>query len=200
MGVAGTILFDPAIDEVVTSTSTTAARYYEWRLSVNSVIRLPPLELPVLKEDLTRSLYGLKFRPSDIYNLIPWTWLLDWFTGIGDYIDAYCAMNEDTSIINWGLLTYASTGFVKGDQTGYVVSDYFYRMNNDPLVAHYRKLPTHCSSVLLYKYQRRVNLADVSDVKLSWSPENLSGFQQSILTALLTQDGQARRLGRSAVK
>jgi len=32
-------------------------------------------------------IYGLHPRPSVVYNAVPWTWLIDWFTNIGDIID-----------------------------------------------------------------------------------------------------------------
>lgn len=32
-------------------------------------------------------LYGVRLPPSTIYNAIPWTWLIDWFTNLGDIID-----------------------------------------------------------------------------------------------------------------
>jgi hypothetical protein len=36
---------------------------------------------------LKRELYGLSPRPSVIYNLMPWTWLIDWFTNLGDMVE-----------------------------------------------------------------------------------------------------------------
>lgn len=38
------------------------------------------------KKDYTSHL-GLNISPSLLYNLTPWTWLLDWFTNVGDVID-----------------------------------------------------------------------------------------------------------------
>lgn len=32
---------------------------------------------------------GLNISPSLVYNLTPWTWLIDWFTNLGDVIDNY---------------------------------------------------------------------------------------------------------------
>lgn len=38
------------------------------------------------KRRLLAELYGLSPRPSVIYNMMPWTWLLDWFTSAGDVV------------------------------------------------------------------------------------------------------------------
>lgn len=39
------------------------------------------------KNRLLRELYGLRPRLSTIYNLMPWSWLIDWFSNVGDVID-----------------------------------------------------------------------------------------------------------------
>nr|UJQ85220.1 MAG: hypothetical protein 1 [Leviviridae sp.] len=31
-------------------------------------------------------IYGLHLRPSVVYNAVPWTWLIDWFSGFGDVV------------------------------------------------------------------------------------------------------------------
>lgn len=33
------------------------------------------------------TLYGLRISPSNIYKATPWTWAIDWFSNVGDYID-----------------------------------------------------------------------------------------------------------------
>jgi hypothetical protein len=39
------------------------------------------------KKRLLRELFGFKADPLTIYNLMPWSWLLDWFTNIGYVVD-----------------------------------------------------------------------------------------------------------------
>jgi hypothetical protein len=39
------------------------------------------------KAKMYGGLYGLNPTPSVIYNAIPWSWLTDWFTNLGDVID-----------------------------------------------------------------------------------------------------------------
>lgn len=37
-------------------------------------------------DDMIRKLYGLHIRPIVVYNAIPWTWLIDWFTGAASVV------------------------------------------------------------------------------------------------------------------
>lgn len=39
------------------------------------------------RSSLKRELMGTTPSPSTIYNLVPWSWLVDWFTNAGDVID-----------------------------------------------------------------------------------------------------------------
>lgn len=41
----------------------------------------------VYKKKLIRALYGFDVSPSVIYNMIPWTWLIDWFANVGDILE-----------------------------------------------------------------------------------------------------------------
>jgi hypothetical protein len=47
----------------------------------------------VYKDKLMRRLYGFQPTPSVIYNMIPWTWLIDWFSNAGD-----CVSNLDAGV------------------------------------------------------------------------------------------------------
>jgi len=39
------------------------------------------------KKSMLRRLYGLSVSPSVVYNAIPWTWMIDWFTNVGDMVE-----------------------------------------------------------------------------------------------------------------
>jgi hypothetical protein len=41
----------------------------------------------IWQRKLLNRLYGGQVSPSVLYNMIPWTWLIDWFTNLGDVID-----------------------------------------------------------------------------------------------------------------
>lgn len=104
--------FDLLTDESLVSVGTHGFREIELRGVINAGLRFPAIALPELQRKLMRNAWGLYPDPEDVYNLIPWTWLADWFTGFGDYVDAFNIINKDPSIINWGFITGISSGYV----------------------------------------------------------------------------------------
>jgi hypothetical protein len=53
------------------------------------------------------TLYGLNVSPSLIYKLTPWTWMVDWFTGLGDHIQRLDDFVQD-GIVSRGLYVMES--------------------------------------------------------------------------------------------
>lgn len=45
---------------------------------------IPNIEDPEWIADVSRRLYGLNLSPEVVWELIPWSWLIDWFTNVGD--------------------------------------------------------------------------------------------------------------------
>jgi hypothetical protein len=184
IGSAGAFTFDPLFDESLKTPSTAGFRTAEYRLALNYTVKFPKLELPMLKEYLTNQLWGARFRVDDFYNLVPWSWLVDWFTGLGDYLEAFAAINQDTSIANYGFLTYVSQGWVAGVCEGEFSETRSGRFNGGPIETTSNKKTASHSALLRYKYLNRVDVTSLSLIKSSWLPENFSGFQASILLAL----------------
>jgi len=126
-------------------------------------------------------------RPTDIYNLIPWSWLLDWFTGLGTYVEVIDNINRDPSLINWGMIT----GHTKGrlitniKSTSYVLDDF----SEDGIPGSLETTvlrPNNHESHLEYECQIRKDLANTLGVNTT-AGRNLSGYQQSIIGAILAQ-------------
>jgi hypothetical protein len=44
------------------------------------------INTPVFRRNFLRKLYGLSITPREVWELIPWSWLVDWFTNAGDVI------------------------------------------------------------------------------------------------------------------
>lgn len=44
---------------------------------------------------------GLRVSPSAIYNVIPWTWLIDWFTNLGSYFDTLTDLFQDQIVAHY---------------------------------------------------------------------------------------------------
>lgn len=45
-----------------------------------------------------RKLWGLDITPEVVYNLVPWSWLFDWFSNLGDVISNFTSAIEDNLV------------------------------------------------------------------------------------------------------
>lgn len=57
-------------------------------------------------------LYGLNVTPGVVYNAMPWSWLIDWFSNVGDNIE-----NLDHGVADRLLADYA---YLMGEQRDYI--------------------------------------------------------------------------------
>lgn len=158
------------------------------RLAINATFDFPPINVPHLRNRFYYDQVGLIPRFIDVYNIIPWTWLVDWFTGLGNYLELIEEINHDPLLINWGLIT--------GHTTGKLTTEFSYinATQNDIYVNGVRVSPQaatnatlHHTSILDFECQTRMNVARVYDVERTTEPNSLTGYRQSILGALLAQ-------------
>jgi len=56
------------------------------------------------QEAIFNRLYGLRLTPEVVYNAIPWTWALDWFTNTGDIMANISALSRDGLTLEYGFL------------------------------------------------------------------------------------------------
>lgn len=47
------------------------------------------------KADRLMTIYGMRVNPSTLYKVVPWSWLIDWFSQTGDLIDQAVAQGLD---------------------------------------------------------------------------------------------------------
>lgn len=58
-------------------------------------VRWRPTQLPpsISRRDLQRqafkAVFGVSIQAVDVWNLMPWSWLVDWFTNTGDFLEAH---------------------------------------------------------------------------------------------------------------
>jgi hypothetical protein len=119
-----------------------------------------------------------------LYNLVPWSWLVDWFTGLGNYVEVIDIINTDKSLINWGVFT----GITKGEITttrSWRSDDYWERRINSVTSQSWTQRYKSHTSKLNYILQIRRNVTSAYDVKTILEPSSLSLYQQSILAAIL---------------
>jgi hypothetical protein len=123
----------------------------------------------VYKSALRRALYGLNPSPSVIYNMIPWSWLVDWGSNLG-----YVINNLDAGVADR------------------LAADWFYMMRHKQHVVeskihlHYRDMqhqPVSYSGIATQRSFSKVRLRG-NPFGLALSQDDLSPMQLSILGAL----------------
>lgn len=115
------------------------------------------------RRDLT--LFGARITPSNLYAVVPWTWLGDWFTNAGHYMDRFS--------------DYAVDG---------LVAEYFYVMHYEKIERVFRNtfpftsgdVTVECSRIIESK--QRVEASSPYGVDVDF--EDLTPKQKSIIAAL----------------
>lgn len=161
----------------------------ELRCVVNVGVQLPSISPPQLRRYLMSELYGESTRlsPELVYELVPWSWLVDWFGGLGDYVKLYDRINSDPSIVNWGCITYESKGNASTVRTGEVQSFYdFVNDNGVHNITTTKHRQVHTSRVA-YKYQLRKSLAATASFRPTYELSLFSGDQLAVLGSLWIQ-------------
>lgn len=168
------------------SSSTRLERVTELRLVINATFDFPPPNLVSFRSHSFMDRIGLVPRPTDLYNLTPWTWLVDYFTGLGSYIECIDNMARDDTLINWGLVTGRTSGRLITQRSSKV--DHLLTIREDfvsPVTITTREDLSH-QSKLEYECQIRKDVSTVFNVKTTAVPD-LTAYQQSIIGALLAQ-------------
>jgi hypothetical protein len=159
-------------------------RKHELRCVVNATFDFPKVNVPSFQKQLFLHKIGVNPMPTDLYNLVPWTWLVDWFTGLGNYVEAIDTINSDPSLINWGMLTGITKGEIRTTRNAKIddiTSQWVDGTWNDSKIT---RTLSH-QSTLEYTLQIRRNVTSSYDVKTILEPSSLSLYQQSILAAIL---------------
>jgi hypothetical protein len=174
-------------------TKSDLTREVELRMVLNSTFDFPSVDLPTFREKFFLRQLGVVPTPTDLYNLVPWTWLVDWFTGLGNYVELIDEVNSDQSLVNFCFITGVTTGSITTTMKCRI-EDYYASYYNGVKTAEVltNKRPTH-TSVLDFSCQLRQDVTNLLDVKTTADVSTLSLYQQSILGALLLQRTNFRR-------
>jgi hypothetical protein len=166
---------------------TRLERESELRLVINATFDFPPISSPRFRQSLWTKRLGIEPRVTDVYNLVPWTWLVDYFTGFGNYVECIDNLNHDPSLINWGVLTCVTKGKYITDfrSTSYRYNDYY--ADGVHTVSTSTKVRNQHTSILDYTCETRRDVATILDVNTTSEPTSLSAYQKSIIGALLAQ-------------
>ena len=161
-------------------------RVTELRLVINATFDFPPINSTSFRSHSFLDRIGLVPRPTDIYNLIPWTWLIDWFTGLGNYVEVIDNINRDDTLVNWGMITGKTTGTLTTELKSFVDNTDYVHEDFVGTSSWQNQTEMHHTSTLSYECSIRKDVASIFSVKTTCAP-NLSTYQLSILGALLAQ-------------
>lgn len=166
-------------------------REVELRCMANCHIQFPQVNVPKLRRDLFLKKMGLWPTPGDILDLIPWTWLIDWFGGLGDYVHLMDTIRSDRTLVNYGFMTYREVSHISGHFTGKFVGTHStnFDHNPDPPTGSYtEEWKRNHDGKLSLKYHLRKSLSEVAKVSTFWDSD-LNSNQKAIIGALATKYG-----------
>lgn len=114
----------------------------------------------------TRALYGLNVTPEHLYQVIPWSWLVDWFTNVGAVISNLSSNAAGNLFMDYGFLMQ------RRKETTSVSQDYTCSaLNIATSVTHE------------YGWESKTRIM-ASPFGFGLKYDDLTGYQKSILAAL----------------
>lgn len=125
-----------------------------------------------------QQLWDLEITPEQLYNLIPFSWLLDWFSNTGDVISNYMASVNESLVAKFAYIMYETS-----EQYSHQVTVFPQWSVRDPVLGWKRcdPGPTICSNTIT---RTNKNRAAAEPFGFDFSFGSLSGYQKSILLAL----------------
>lgn len=179
----------PGCTEVIED-STTVDTHFDIKCVVNQTLQFPEVLAPKFLDKNYREFIGLQPRLVDFYNLIPFSWLVDWFSGLGSYINMISTVNDDRFLINFGFMTvimqpkFKSYGsFRIRDLTTHIYDDGSDTVEVESNIRFLRYYTKHG-----FTHQKRWSIADLDGSKTVDNKNgNLSDSQVSIIGALISK-------------
>lgn len=181
--------YDTTGRDVEASTFTSVTRKAELRLVMNGTFEFPDVMSPRFRERIFLQKLGVVPTPTDLYNLVPWTWLIDWFTGFGNYVELIDVVNSDYKLINWALITAQLNSTLATDFTSKSISTTTIQYSPGPgtITSQSVTKNNHQSQCLLKTVVRRDLAGALPGVVPYTDVSRLSAYQYSILGALISQ-------------
>jgi len=183
------LLTELGTGESIVSSGFSSKREIELRMMLNLTLDFPDVAVPVLRKQMLLEKWGVLPTPADVYNIVPWTWLVDWFAGIGEYVDVIDTIRADDSLFNYGFITYCSRGNVTKNVRIRTTSttNVTYNGSSSGSSTQLEVKVANQSSTLGYRYQKRIDISSLPRVKTISRPTTLSTDQQAIIGALLSK-------------
>lgn len=135
---------------------------------------IPDIGTPQWTRRATRALFGLNPTPAVIWNALPWSWLIDWFSNVGDVMSNLSVNAAENCVADYAFLMREYTTYVRTE----VYGGHSGLSNNGSSVA-----PFTFSCAYDDQVTRKTRVvADPYGFGMSWN--GLSPYQLSILAAL----------------
>lgn len=186
VGGSGHTYVGSAYDVAPLETAVRCERSRDLRCIINARFDFPPVDQLKFRNDLFRRQLGSDLSPADLYDLVPWTWLYDWWSGLGNYLHIIEEISSDRSLINFG--------FVSCKTHGTVFTSYTYgnrdsgRIVVNGVTENYDNVSrkTHTSTIDFIHYMRK-DVANLTNVRATSNMSSLTTYQSTILGALFAQ-------------
>jgi hypothetical protein len=167
--------------ETVIGTSHSVSIEHVLKMVINTTFEFPDVDTPYFRSKEFYRQLGVVPSPIDLYNLVPWTWMIDWFTGFGKYLEVIQSINEDRELINWGLLSCISKGELSTTLSTKVQNA---DTTNGGTVFSY-PVYSHTSRLMFHSHLRK-DVSGLLNVKTTGDMSTLSSYQLSILGSILS--------------
>jgi hypothetical protein len=151
------------VDEVTTKTWFSGAFTYHLPKD------FPALDKMTSLVDEFRALTDTDITPETVWNAIPWSWAVDWFSSAGDVLDNVSSWSKDGLVMRWGYLMRHT-----------VAERTYTLMEPQPLKG--MTSSTALPSITLITEEKLRRRANPYGFGISWS--SLSNTQKAILAAL----------------
>jgi len=151
------------VDEVTTKTWFSGA--FTYHLPED----FPALDKMTSMVDEFRALTDTDITPETVWNAIPWSWAVDWFSSAGDVLDNISSWSKDGLVMRWGYLMR------------HTVAERTYTLM-EPQALKGMTSSTALPSITLITEEKLRRRANPYGFGISWS--SLSNTQKAILAAL----------------
>lgn len=193
-GIPGFVVSDIHPSQSFSTHSHRIERRTEIRLVVNTTFDFPTVNRVRFAQSFFYDKLGVYPRPTDLYNLVPWSWLLDWFTGLGDYVNVIDEVNRDKSLINWGMISVVTHGKLITNATSTVTSNHTIQVSYSGTGTTVQKRTPHrYEAACSYVYHMRKDLAGIPGLRKTSDVSSLTDYQKSILAALIAVRSKFKR-------
>jgi hypothetical protein len=156
------------------------------KMVVNANFEFPGVDLPSFRNQQWKRYLGVYPTPTDFYNLVPWTWLVDWFTGLGDYVEVIDTINSNNDLINWGLVTNKVVGNMVTNMVSQSSStDITGVAGQGPGQEVKTTWSNSHKSVLQYSSTLRRDIGTLFNVRTTTDTSSLTTYQLAILGSLI---------------